>query len=271
MASPTVFRCKRTCTVAALMLLSVLEAPSLCVEPRGRHAGGHGIALRNMQCPLDQRLRRAVWRHRPNPNREEDPLCSRTSEYLSRRRAQGGGTCYLRRLGGSVHPVAQRKATDPVSGAARRGGLPDFVPGKAVYVFSPGRDQYPIPATFLLPRYGRESRAIPHCSIFGSGMISAEHGAADKRLVDLGQRAAEERIAALIVHMMLRCEQRGEMHGDTFAFPMSQQQIADFTGLTPVHACRVLSSLRRRSICHVGRGIAKIIDRDELESMGSLK
>ncbi len=102
-------------------------------------------------------------------------------------------------------------------------------------------------------------------------MISAEHGAADKRLVDLGQRAAEERIAALIVHMMLRCEQRGEMHGDTFAFPISQQQIADFTGLTPVHACRVLSSLRRRSICHVGRGIAKIIDRDELESMGSLK
>jgi CRP/FNR family transcriptional regulator, anaerobic regulatory protein len=77
--------------------------------------------------------------------------------------------------------------------------------------------------------------------------MAAEHGNAAKRLVDLGQRTAQERIAALIVHMMLRCQQRGEFHGDTFAFPMSQQQIADFTGLTPVHACRILSSLRLSS------------------------
>jgi hypothetical protein len=71
--------------------------------------------------------------------------------------------------------------------------------------------------------------------------------------------------------MMLRREQRGEFQGDTFAFPMSQQQVADFTGLTPVHACRILSALRRKSICNVCRGIAKIIDRGELERMGSLK
>ena len=102
-------------------------------------------------------------------------------------------------------------------------------------------------------------------------LMAVEYGNADKRLVDLGQRTAQERIAALIVHMMLRCEQRGEFHGDTFAFPMSQQHIADFTGLTPVHACRILSSLRRKSVCNVGRGIAKIIDRGELERMGSLK
>jgi CRP/FNR family transcriptional regulator, anaerobic regulatory protein len=102
-------------------------------------------------------------------------------------------------------------------------------------------------------------------------LMAAEHGNGDKRLVDLGQRTAQERIAALIVHMMVRCEQRGEFHGDTFAFPMSQQQIADFTGLTPVHACRILSSLRRKSVCNIGRGIAKIIDRGELERMGSLK
>jgi len=52
---------------------------------------------------------------------------------------------------------------------------------------------------------------------------------------------------------------------------MSQQQIADFAGLTPVHACRVLSVLRRRGICNVGRGMAKIADRAELERMGSLR
>jgi len=102
-------------------------------------------------------------------------------------------------------------------------------------------------------------------------LTAAEHRHADKRLVDLGQRTAQERIAALIVHMMLRCEERGELRNDEFAFPMSQQQVADFTGLTPVHACRVLSTLRRRAICDVGRGTAKIIDRGELERIGSFK
>jgi len=71
--------------------------------------------------------------------------------------------------------------------------------------------------------------------------------------------------------MMLRHEERGELHDDEFPFPLSQQQIADFTGLTPVHACRVLSSLRSRGICNVGRGTAKITDRAELERVGSLR
>jgi len=102
-------------------------------------------------------------------------------------------------------------------------------------------------------------------------LTAAEHRSADKRLVDLGQRTAQERIAALIVHMMLRCEERGEVRDGEFPFPMSQQQIADFTGLTPVHACRVLSSLRHRAICNIGRGVAKIIDRGELERIGSFK
>lgn len=102
-------------------------------------------------------------------------------------------------------------------------------------------------------------------------LAAAEQRDADKRLVDLGQRTARERIAALIVHVMLRCEQRGELLGDEFPFPLSQQQIADFTGLTPVHTCRVLSSLRKSAICDVGHGFVKIHERSELQRMELLK
>ncbi len=98
-------------------------------------------------------------------------------------------------------------------------------------------------------------------------LTAAEQRDADKRLVDLGQRTAQERIAALIVHVMLRCEQRGELLDDEFPFPLSQQQIADFTGLTPVHTCRVLSSLRKNAICDVGHGFVKIRERAELLRM----
>jgi len=102
-------------------------------------------------------------------------------------------------------------------------------------------------------------------------LTAAEQRDADKRLVDLGQRAAQERIAALIVHVLTRFEERGEVHNDEFPFPMSQQQIADFTGLTPVHTCRVLSSLRKHSICDVGHGMVKIADRRELQRMAAIK
>jgi CRP-like cAMP-binding protein len=102
-------------------------------------------------------------------------------------------------------------------------------------------------------------------------LTAAELRDADKRLVDLGRRTAQERIAALIVHVMLRCEQRGEVVGDEFPFPLSQQQIADFTGLTPVHTCRVLSALRRSAVCEVAQGAVTIRNRSELQRMGSHK
>jgi CRP-like cAMP-binding protein len=102
-------------------------------------------------------------------------------------------------------------------------------------------------------------------------LAAAEHRDADRRLVDLGQRTALERIASLIFQIMQRMEERGELAGDEFAFPMSQQQMADCTGLTPVHTCRVLSSLRKSGVCDVGHGAIKIIDRAELQRIATYK
>jgi CRP/FNR family transcriptional regulator, anaerobic regulatory protein len=101
-------------------------------------------------------------------------------------------------------------------------------------------------------------------------LAAAAHRDADRRLVDLGQRTAQERIAGLLVYVMLRSQERGEVHDDEFSFPMSQQQIADFTGLTPVHTCRVLSALRKTGVCDVGHGAVKVIDRAALERIAAL-
>lgn len=102
-------------------------------------------------------------------------------------------------------------------------------------------------------------------------LAADEHRDADRRLVDLGQRTALERIASLIVQVMLRSEQRGELAGGEFAFPMSQQQMADFTGLTPVHTCRVLSALRKTGVCDVGHGMVKVLDRAQLQRIAAIK
>jgi CRP-like cAMP-binding protein len=102
-------------------------------------------------------------------------------------------------------------------------------------------------------------------------LAAAEHRETDRRLVDLGQRTAQERIAGLVAHVMLRAEQRGDLNDGQFAFPMSQQQIADFTGLTPVHTCRVLSALRRTGVCDVGHGAVRLLDRAELQRLAAFK
>ena len=102
-------------------------------------------------------------------------------------------------------------------------------------------------------------------------LTAAEHRDADRRLVDLGQRPALERVAALVVHVMLRSEDRGDVEDDAFSFPLSQQQIADCTGITPVHACRVLSAMRKDGVCDIRHGLVRIIDRTELLRLGSMK
>ncbi len=77
--------------------------------------------------------------------------------------------------------------------------------------------------------------------------------------IDLGQRTAEERIAGLVVRLA-----RPHLADDTtsarIAFPLSQQHVADLTGLGPVHTCRVIHSFRRKGLCDFTKGQVDIKD-----------
>ncbi|HYE43048.1 MAG TPA: Crp/Fnr family transcriptional regulator [Caulobacteraceae bacterium] len=64
------------------------------------------------------------------------------------------------------------------------------------------------------------------------------------RIIDHGRRAARERIAHLVYEMLVRYRIIGQARDNAFAFPVTQQDLADATGLTPVHVNRVLKGLR---------------------------
>lgn len=66
--------------------------------------------------------------------------------------------------------------------------------------------------------------------------------------LNLGQRTAFERIAHLLVEMFLRLEAVAMTQGDSVAFPLTQVDLADATGLTPVHVNRTLQELRRAGL-----------------------
>lgn len=76
-------------------------------------------------------------------------------------------------------------------------------------------------------------------------------------VVNVGRRDARERVAHILCEFAVRLETRGLASGDGFELPMTQEQLADATGLTSVHVNRVLKSLeteglieRRRRVIH---------------------
>lgn len=62
-------------------------------------------------------------------------------------------------------------------------------------------------------------------------------------VVNVGRRDARERIAHILCEFAVRLESRGLTNDHGFELPMTQEQLADATGLTSVHVNRVLKSL----------------------------
>ena len=91
-----------------------------------------------------------------------------------------------------------------------------------------------------------------------------------EQLFDLGKRMADERIAGLILRLMDRLDLRGEIHDQSFPFPLRQQHIADITGLTPVHVSRVIGTFRKRGLLDIAGGVVTIRDLPELRRVGGL-
>lgn len=62
-------------------------------------------------------------------------------------------------------------------------------------------------------------------------------------ILNIGQRGARERIAHLLCEFALRLEATDSGTSTGYDLPMTQEQLADATGLTPVHINRMLKGL----------------------------
>ncbi|HUC49747.1 MAG TPA: Crp/Fnr family transcriptional regulator [Xanthobacteraceae bacterium] len=67
----------------------------------------------------------------------------------------------------------------------------------------------------------------------------------DENLTSVGRRTAAERVAALIVTLYKRAKVLGMVENEAFAFPLTQQHIADALGLSLVHTNKTMAKLRR--------------------------
>jgi len=95
------------------------------------------------------------------------------------------------------------------------------------------------------PRSGSCFGRAPELAFDVAGWGPREESIVDENLLSTGRRSAAERIAALIVTLYKRADALAMVAGHTFAFPLSQQHIADALGLSLVHTNRHLARLRQ--------------------------
>jgi len=74
-------------------------------------------------------------------------------------------------------------------------------------------------------------------------------------VVNVGRRNARTRIAHLLCELALRLEKIGAGHDGRFDFPLTQEQLADATGLTSIHTNRTLQSLRGDGLIEERQGV----------------
>ncbi|MCC6780329.1 MAG: Crp/Fnr family transcriptional regulator [Hyphomicrobiales bacterium] len=89
--------------------------------------------------------------------------------------------------------------------------------------------------------------------------------------VDLGRRAAEERIARLILGLKERLASRGMVSGQTMEFPLRQHHIADATGLTAVHVSKVTSEFRRRGLIEIQDRSLTVLNEHEFQRIAMMR
>jgi CRP-like cAMP-binding protein len=84
-------------------------------------------------------------------------------------------------------------------------------------------------------------------------------------IVNVGGRPGEQRIAHLLCELHARLSLVGLVHEEgTFSFPLTQEVIADATGLTAVHVNRMLQKLRADGAIVLNQGELVITDIREL-------
>ncbi|HEX8444740.1 MAG TPA: Crp/Fnr family transcriptional regulator [Allosphingosinicella sp.] len=79
-------------------------------------------------------------------------------------------------------------------------------------------------------------------------------------IVDHGSRDSFERIAHLMCEMLIRYRVIGETTDNSFPFLLTQEELADATGMTPVHVNRMLQQLRSDGLIELTGKVLTVLD-----------
>lgn len=113
-------------------------------------------------------------------------------------------------------------------------------------------------------------QAIDHLPAIGEAMRGygcMENAVLSSWVVNIGRRDALERMAHLLCETHYRLALVGGLQGQQFHFPLTQDDLADVLGLTPVHINRKLQQLRQENLITLRSKQLTILDLHELQQI----
>jgi CRP-like cAMP-binding protein len=86
-------------------------------------------------------------------------------------------------------------------------------------------------------------------------------------IVNHGRRESRERLAHIFCELLIRYRMVGGGAGDSIPFPLTQDELAEATGMTPVHANRLLQQLRSDGLIELNKKVLTVLDFDRLKEI----
>ena len=93
----------------------------------------------------------------------------------------------------------------------------------------------------------------------------ADHAMVRSRIIDHGRRGSYERLAHLFYEMLIRYRLIGLAQDNSYPFPSTQLELAEATGMTPVHVNRTLKMLRSHGLIRFANKRVNVLDPERLK------
>jgi CRP-like cAMP-binding protein len=125
----------------------------------------------------------------------------------------------------------------------------------------------------LIPREAlmRQAGLQPMLGLRISAEIMRRELLLRERLADVARRSARERVANLLLELSLRAEAREVAQGAGIVVPMTQNQIADAIGLTPIHVSRTLKDFKKAGVIRYVRRELVVADLAQLKQISTFE
>lgn len=117
----------------------------------------------------------------------------------------------------------------------------------------------PFPKRVLARLFG-----MPRLTAIMYMFAQAERITAGDRLVNLGRNAAKARVAFLLMDLLHRLRSADRTIGNMFYMHLTREQVAQFTGMTPVHASRMWSALISDGLISCRSRVVTVLDESAL-------
>jgi CRP-like cAMP-binding protein len=112
----------------------------------------------------------------------------------------------------------------------------------------------------MFTRHPRISAALWWSSLQEEAMLR-------ERIVSLGRRDARGRIAYLLCELLWRHKAVGLTNGEVFQLPLTQTELGDTLGLTPVHVNRILKEFRASGLITMERHMLNLLNLAGLQAI----